>query len=370
MSILGSRSPVFIHKETPSGRNTTGSDFNFRDLIWAMENNHRRHQETVPPLVWIPSRQKPSSNRRSSISNPMALLERSVSGPEEPFLRSLYRKSWNDVDLKTQSTALFVDDDALDLDHTEIKPRLAVAIPILVLGRPKLVDITNLAPMHKRKRSAAKTAPLPALKKVATQTSQRTAEKKKLAFAEEGDVEPRMKPNSPARLKRKEIFATTAPLSWFPTISPPAAGEEKSAKSEAYRSPTLVPSDNHVLSSDSPRPSKPSKLSRRHMSDTISPLALRSPDTPKTPNTPKSPGTPSWKGLSRSINMIRRQSANLQQDQPQSQLHRHQKPQHQQHHRPTRQVLRKTRKPSRSTNDQENAPIIPPFSFEQHLVMV
>lgn len=32
-------------------------------------------------------------------------------------------------------------------------PSLAIAVPILAVGRPKLIDITNLAPMHKRKRS-------------------------------------------------------------------------------------------------------------------------------------------------------------------------------------------------------------------------
>ncbi|KAI4125174.1 MAG: hypothetical protein LQ347_005466, partial [Umbilicaria vellea] len=33
-------------------------------------------------------------------------------------------------------------------------PSLAIAVPILAVGRPKLIDITNLAPMHKRKRSS------------------------------------------------------------------------------------------------------------------------------------------------------------------------------------------------------------------------
>ncbi|KAA6406429.1 MAG: hypothetical protein FRX48_09780 [Lasallia pustulata] len=32
-------------------------------------------------------------------------------------------------------------------------PSLAIAVPILAVGRPKLIDITNLAPLHKRKRS-------------------------------------------------------------------------------------------------------------------------------------------------------------------------------------------------------------------------
>lgn len=33
-------------------------------------------------------------------------------------------------------------------------PSLAIAVPILAVGRPKLIDVTNLAPMHKRKRSS------------------------------------------------------------------------------------------------------------------------------------------------------------------------------------------------------------------------
>ena len=37
---------------------------------------------------------------------------------------------------------------------TESKPELAIAVPIVAVGRPKLIDITNIAPMHKRKRSA------------------------------------------------------------------------------------------------------------------------------------------------------------------------------------------------------------------------
>lgn len=45
--------------------------------------------------------------------------------------------------------------------HTEdFKAEVAVAVPIMAMGRPKLIDITSLAPMHKRKRSDSDKMPM------------------------------------------------------------------------------------------------------------------------------------------------------------------------------------------------------------------
>ena len=51
----------------------------------------------------------------------------------------------NDTDKDEDNSAL--------MHYEDAQPELAIAVPILAMGRPKLVDITSLAPIHKRKRS-------------------------------------------------------------------------------------------------------------------------------------------------------------------------------------------------------------------------
>lgn len=362
MSARSSRPQVFIHHETANGRNSTGSNYSVKDLIWVVEEDHEMPQEeTASGLVRIPSRPTSHSNLQVTDPTQTDLPNRDRSSQEARAPSPLDKRSVDD-EMKSKSTEISVDDDALDPDQAEVKPQLAVAIRIQDLGRPKLVDITNLAPMHKRKRSIAKSTPFPALKKVATQASLRASDTRSSLSVREV-VEPQVTSYQQARLKRKENFITTAPLSWFPEVAPPTVGEGKLLLKELHVVSTPPPRDYDTLSLASSRPSNFPKHGGRRLSETTSILSLKSPVTPKSPTTPKSPSTPSWKGLTRSISLIRRQSMHLQQEQQQQQ-------QQTQQPQPTKTVPKKPKMISRPANERADAPIIPPFPFEPHLVMV
>ena len=60
---------------------------------------------------------------------------------EEPL--SISREIFNDKE----------NEEPLDAILEVAIPEIALAVPIMSIGRPKLIDITNLAPMHKRKRA-------------------------------------------------------------------------------------------------------------------------------------------------------------------------------------------------------------------------
>lgn len=299
----------------------------------------------------------------------------------------IIKKSTRDSNVKLKSAEILVDEDVVELDQAEIKPQLAIAIPILVLGRPKLIDITNLAPMHKRKRSIAKSIPMPSVKKIATQASLRNSDNRRSVSFHEDAPQPQQQQQQQStldlqtRLKRKENFArTTAPASWFPEVSPPTEDEEKHFHHELYTVPVPPPVDYDAVSLSSSRLSKFSKYSGRQITEMKSPVPPRSssipksPVVPRSPLTPKSPSTPGWKGLSRSISIIRRQSVNLDADQP---LPSQQPPQQQQQpqvtnpmNQPAKPVLRKPKMIPRPADERAAGPIIPPFTFEPHLVMV
>lgn len=295
----------------------------------------------------------------------------------------IVKKSTRESNIKLKTDDILVDEDAVELYQAEMKPQLAIAIPILVLGRPKLIDITNLAPMHKRKRSLAKSIPMPAVKKIATQASLRNSENRRSVSFHEDAPQPKEEqqqqqstPDPQTRLKRKENFArTTAPVSWFPEVAPPTEEEEKHFHHELYTIPIPRPVDNDAVSLSPSRLSKFSKHSGRQITEMVPPRSSsipKSPVVPRSPLTPKSPSTPGWKGLSRSISMIRRQSVNLDADQPLP-SQQQQQPQ-QQATNPSNQsvksVLRKPKMIPRPADERAAGPIIPPFTFEPHLVMV
>lgn len=87
------------------------------------------------------------------------LPDRYMSSEEEPSPSpesETYDGGEQELEHKSSSTVAFdenIDSTCESSLTEEYKAEIAVAVPIFV-GRPKLVDIINIAPMHKRKRSA------------------------------------------------------------------------------------------------------------------------------------------------------------------------------------------------------------------------
>lgn len=405
-------------QESSSGPNDTATHDSSKGVVsLVMEEDHGKFQELATTLAQLPSTQE-SSNDVDTMTDTMTdattdtMTNTTTDSQPDPLNHPWFnqegasaaavpiRRSARQNNGKLKPAEILVDEDAVEVEHVQLKPQLAIAIPILVLGRPKLIDITNLAPMHKRKRSLAKSIPMPAVKKVATRASLRNGDNRRSVSFHDDAPPPKqqeeqeqqqqhqeLEPPSPAdlltRLKRKDNFAKpTAPVSWFPEVSPPTGEEDLHFRHEPFPVPISRPVDHDAMSFSS-RMSKFSKHSGRQLSEIVPPRTSsipKGPLPPRSPLTPKSPGSPGWKGLTRSISVIRRQSVNLEPDQqqPQSQLQPQQQPQQEQQqqqqpslqppHQPTKTVPKKPKMIPRGANERADPPIIPPFT--PHLVMV
>lgn len=380
-----------MHQETSSGRSDIATDDGTTGVrALEMKEDYRKPEDMGTVLAQEHSTQESSNDLNTVIdTQPDPLSHPWFNHEEAPAVdRVIIKKNTRDNNTKLKSAEIFLDEDVVEIEQAEIKPQLAIAIPILVLGRPKLIDITNLAPMHKRKRSIAKSIPMPSVKKIATQASLRNSDNRRSVSFHEDAPQPKEQQQQPLsdlqmRLKRKDNFAkATAPVSWFPEVTPPTEEEEKHFRPELYIIPVPRPVDHDAVSLSPSRLSKFSKHSGRQITEMKSPVPPRSssipksPVIPRSPLTPKSPSTPGWKGLSRSISMIRRQSVNLDVDQPlPSQPQQQQQQQQQQQatnplNQPAKPVLRKSKMIPRPADERAAGPIIPPFTFEPHLVMV
>ncbi|KAL8999027.1 MAG: hypothetical protein Q9169_002025 [Polycauliona sp. 2 TL-2023] len=165
----------------------TSTDSSNQDHFWFAPEDFERPQKSVD---------FPSAGLHNKISrhdlriNPYSksdLHERYMSSEEEPSPSpdSSDAESTASDELKHKSSSRVLsskNDSALDLSSVETDSTttaIAVAMPIVAYGRPKLIDITNLAPMHKRKRTIKQ--PVGPSTTMAKQTLARTTSTSRLA---------------------------------------------------------------------------------------------------------------------------------------------------------------------------------------------
>lgn len=342
----------------------------------------------------LSSRQKSRNNLRISTYSKQELHDRYLSSEEEPSPSPDDDGQKYEEALMEKPNDIFMNDDELDQVFEEIKAETAIAVPIRACGRPKLVDIINLAPMHKRKRLAKPSYPHYAAKHQVTSRTATAA----LAFSfpainknrlqpvhhiqlTEVPTEPAtpriVVPPTPApsirQLKRKESFSIPAPDSWLPE----ADDEEDELN---HRIPTVTSRHkkhtynrsvhDFVFAPDPPRLPKHRKnrsqthFSTRTIHDTgpdsnlnytalIAPPRTHSPTI--TPMTITGSGVSSWKGLTRSLSLAKRQNG------PQPVSTSNSQPEN------------KNKKPKmipRGANEREELITIPPFPFEEGSVAV
>ena len=133
------------------------------DHVWILSDadEHSAEIHYVPgPLSKRPSRKSSRSNLKISTLSQPDPLERYASSEEEPSPSPVSDTASvcgeDDTDERTQDQE---EENEIQFEekyeqHTEeFKAEIAIAVPIMAIGRPKLIDIANLAPMHKRKRS-------------------------------------------------------------------------------------------------------------------------------------------------------------------------------------------------------------------------
>lgn len=395
MPVLNRRHQVLGTRYGASALTSPESYEGLKEQLWIVDEDYEKPQKEMDfPSAKLSSRQKSRNNLRINTYSKQELHDRYLSSEEEPSPSPDDDVQKYEEALMEKPCDIFMDDDELDQAFEEIKAEIAIAVPILACGRPKLIDITNLAPMHKRKRLAKPSYPHSAAK---NQVTSRTATAA-FAFSSPAVDENRPQPahhtlqtkavTEPAtprtlvlptpapsirQLKRKESFSIPAPESWLPA-------DDEEDEMPKHRIPT-VPSRHRkhtynrsfhdfAFAPDPPRLPKHHKnrsqthFSTRIIHDTgpdsnvnyaafIAPPRTHSPTI--TPMTITGSGVTSWKGLTRSLSLAKRQSGS----QPVSTSNS--------------QSENKNKKPKmvpRGANEREELITIPPFPFEERSVAV
>lgn len=400
MPVLNRRHQVLGTRYGASALTSPESYEGLKEQLWIVDEDYEKSQKEMDfPSAKLASRQKSRNKLRINTYSKQELHDRYLSSEEEPSPSPDDDGQKYEEALKEKPSDIFMDDDDDDeLDQAafeEIKAETAIAVPILAYGRPKLIDITNLAPMHKRKRLAKPSYPHSAAKhQVTSRTASATLTFSSPALDEnrpqpgqqsqhsEAATEPATPrtpvPPTPApsnrQLKRKESFSIPAPESWLPEA------DDEDDEEPNHRIPTVTSRHrkhtynrsihDFAFAPDPPRlPKHHKNRSQTHFSTRIihetgpdgnfnyaafiAPPRTHSPTT--TPMTITGSGVTSWKGLTRSLSLAKRQSGS----QPVSTSNT--------------QSENKTKKPKmvpRGANEREELITIPPFPFEERSVAV
>lgn len=320
----------------PSNRDSIDSEE--REHLWVVAEDYEQPREEMDfPTAKLgrqPPRQKSRNTLRINTYPTAELHERYLSSEEEPS-PSPSEDIENHDEQVTHKSSETSANDSVDLSEIiESKAEIAIAVPIMAIGRPKLINITNLAPIHKRKRVSHPLTAQPNSKKSASGFSGTDVENMPFLVKESVDANaPVRKPVAPKR--KDSLPQTQAPESWLPEENP-----ELVEKDEHYFPLDVRPTP--AYRDYDPYSLKPPRLSRTN-SPTSSKDVVRARINS---NPPLTISTVGWKGLTRSLSMAKRQST------------------HQQ-----RQVVKKpkmvaSKMIARAANEREELPLIPPFPFE------
>lgn len=368
MPVLSRRPHVLAPRPGGSARNSTDSNEGMKQQLWIVGEEYEKPQKEMDfpsaKLGKMPSRSKSRNALRINTYTKQDLHDRYLSSEEEPSPSPDDDGHSYEEELEQSAAEIFADD-ALDACVEDFKAEIAIAMPILAYGRPKLVDITNLAPMHKRKRPAKPLVPHSVAKSdnggtirasatAATPVSPAAApptvvDENHPPSAHNATDEPIIPAsNLRQQLKRKERFSMSAPESWLPEDPPVEDEDERDSfpnlnfrSTAAYRHEY----DPFAFGLDTPR--RISNRSLHHFSTRVIEDDDYSPSSPLQP-TPVTPTSNSgWKGLTRTLSLAKRNSGS---------------------HQP-RPVNKKPKMIPRGANEREDSPIIPPFPFEDEVAV-
>ncbi|KAI4128940.1 MAG: hypothetical protein LQ338_002492 [Usnochroma carphineum] len=140
--------------ETPR----SSTDSSNQEHVWLVQEDYEKPQKEMDfPPANLCNKMSHNDLRLSTYSKG-DLHDRYMSSEEEPSPSpdSSDAESTHSEELKHKSSSrVLADETPIDLSvlESDAKTEIAVAMPIVAYGRPKLIDITNLAPMQKRKRA-------------------------------------------------------------------------------------------------------------------------------------------------------------------------------------------------------------------------
>lgn len=369
MPMLNRRPHVLAPRPGGSARNSTESNEGVKEQLWIVDEDYEKPQKEMDfPSAKrgnMPSRPKSRNALRIDTYSKQELHDRYLSSEEEPSPSPDDGGQDGEEELKGKAADVFADD-LLDASVEEFKAEIAIAVPILAFGRPKLIDITNLAPMHKRKRTAKPLLPHPTAKKNGAVRASATAAAPVTTVpataaaaapppvvdgihsspAHDATAEPATSAhNTRHQLKRKESFSMPAPASWLPEDPLAEAEDERDhfpslnvRSHPGYRQGY----EPFALGLDAPR--RMSNRSLHHFSTRVLETNSHNPPGPSlhtalAPTSMSGPGA-GWKGLTRSLSLVKRNSA------------------------PQPAVSKRPKMIPRGANEREQSPVIPPFPSE------
>lgn len=299
--------------------------------LWIVEEDYETSPKEMglpsAPLVKIPSRKDSRANLRIDTYTPTGLPERYESSEEEPSPSP----DSETEELKHKTRATYSDYDTESTAGDEYKTEIAIAVPIFV-GRPKLVDITNLAPMHRRKRAAKPTLSRTSMKLAASRLPA-TADENSPFVRQEANVVDIQEDSIPKRKDSLTTLSVDVPNTWLPEDATVVEEEEDHyfPDLELRNPPTYTDYDPYSLD--------PPRLSPRNSYQSKAGKKPGSVARARTNSIPPNSVNNGWKGLGRSLSLAKKQTL----------------------HRSDHQVTKKPKMVARAANEREDTPTIPEF---------
>ncbi|KAL2037716.1 hypothetical protein N7G274_009441 [Stereocaulon virgatum] len=353
MPVLHRRPQVIAPGPLADARSSIESSRTLSEPLWIVDEDYERPQKEIDfptaALRKVASRKESVHNLRINTYAESELPDRYMSSEEEPS-PSPDSETYEEEELKHKTSSIMNIEDAVECGAEpasveDYKTEMAVAVPIFV-GRPKLVDITNIAPMHKRKRSAELHPKLlrSAVKRAAS--SIRSVTDENTTFIAQAAIKV-VTPKEPLP-KRTDSLPILAPESWFPDDATIVAREEEEEEEEGdhyfpdleLRSP-LTYNDYDPYSLDPPRLSPRSSYSSHSSHSKKGAKKPGSVARARNNSTPPVAMGNGWKGLTRSLSLAKKQTI---------------------HHRDL-QVTKKPKMIARAADERRETPVIPAFAF-------
>lgn len=348
MPVLHRRPQVIAPRQLAGVGPGIESSENLNEPLWIVDEDYERPQKEMdfPPaaLRKVPSRKDSMHNLRINTYAKSELPDRYLSSEEEPS-PSPDSATYEEEELKYKTSSIRHTDEATEsaaepTSSEEYKAEIVVAIPIFV-GRPKLVDITNLAPMHKRKRSAETQQKLlrSAVKRTASSIPSLTDEN---SPSDAQEATKAVTPEEQTLPKRKDSLPILAPESWLPddaTIAAKGEDEDHYFPDLELRNP-LTYNDYDPYSLDPPCLSRNSSSSYSSHSSKGGKKPGSVAHARKNSNPPIAMNN-GWKGLTWSLSLAKKQAL----------------------HHGNHQIAKKPKMIARAADERQDTPVIPAFPF-------
>ncbi|KAL8807574.1 MAG: hypothetical protein Q9223_002479 [Gallowayella weberi] len=390
--------PVFTRRQhmmadTPR----TSTEVSPQEPYWVVQEGFERPQKELDFPSANLTGKMPRHNLRINTYSRSDLHDRYMSSEEEPSPSpdSSDAESTASEELKHKSSARVLapsEEAPLDLStvESESMTQIAVAMPIVAYGRPKLIDITNIAPMQRRKRAIkqpiapsatmakqnlARTISTPRLTEnipfIANEAAEMIIPSEKAAIVAQKQAamaaHQRLKEEKLRTLSRA---VSTAPSTWLPEEDEEEEEKEEEEEQEEELNPTNkfdgddreyhVPSDTEADTEYGPYNLEPIQPSPQRPAHFPSPSRKRTNSNPFTIVTPTTLG----KGLTKTWSITKKKVHHGSSSPSSSSTSGASlRPMYSHHaYQPMeRQITKKPKMIARGANEREESLILPPF---------